>query len=123
MRGQVLQIFQPVNIITEECCKCGVIYGLTQYFKNERFQDRATFYCPNGHPQSYIGETEAQKNARLLKDEQFRHQRTLERENQERAAKEKAERKLKRVGRGVCPDCNRTFQNLARHMNCKHSAK
>jgi len=25
-----------------------------------------------------------------------------------------------RVGHGVCPCCNRTFGNLARHMNTKH---
>src|SRR5688572_889781 len=32
MRGQVLEIFQPVKIVTEECCKCGIIYGMTNYF-------------------------------------------------------------------------------------------
>lgn len=26
----------------------------------------------------------------------------------------------KRVGNGVCPCCNRTFENLSRHMSCKH---
>lgn len=25
-----------------------------------------------------------------------------------------------RVGAGVCPCCKRTFQQLARHMKCKH---
>lgn len=38
----------------------------------------------------------------------------------ERAVK-KAQNKLKRVERGVCPECNRTFNNLARHMACKHA--
>ena len=37
--------------------------------------------------------------------------------------KDKLARKLKRVGRGVCPECNRTFQNLASHMACKHGEK
>ena len=123
MRGNVLKIFQPVEIITEECCSCGVIFGLTDYFKKERLKDHRLFYCPNGHNQHYTAESEAEKNARLLREEQVRHQRTIARENEERAAREKAERKLKRVGRGVCPDCNRTFQNLARHMACKHKEK
>jgi hypothetical protein len=26
----------------------------------------------------------------------------------------------KRVGNGVCPCCNRTFEDLARHMKVKH---
>jgi len=123
MRGQVLEIFQPVKIVTEECCKCGIIYGMTNYFKAERQKDHAGFYCPNGHEQVYTSESDAEKNARLLREEQARHARTLQRENEERAAREKAERKLKRVGRGVCPECNRSFQNLARHMACKHTAK
>ena len=123
MRGQVLEIFQPVKLVTEECCQCGVIFGMMTYYKNERLRDQKQFYCPSGHSQGYVGETEAQKNARLLKEEQARHQRTIARENEERAAKEKAERKLKRVGRGVCPDCNRSFQNLARHMCSKHGEK
>ncbi len=41
-----------------------------------------------------------------------------------RAAMEKAERKTKRLMRrvsaGVCPCCNRTFSDLARHMKTKH---
>jgi hypothetical protein len=38
----------------------------------------------------------------------------------ERIAREKVERKLKRVHRGVCPCCKRTFQNIQRHMETKH---
>lgn len=123
MRGNVLSIFQPVAIFTEECFRCGVIFGITEQFKDERVKDHKGFYCPNGHIQSYMGESEAEKNARLLREEQARHARTLQRENEERAERERLERKLKRVGRGVCPECNRSFVNLARHMNCKHAAK
>jgi hypothetical protein len=40
------------------------------------------------------------------------------------AAREKAERKLRKIERkvsgGVCPCCNRTFVALARHMKTKH---
>lgn len=120
MRGNVLRINQPIEIITEECCACGVIYGLTTEYQERRRNDHKSFHCPNGHPQSYLGESEAEKNARLLKEEQARHARTLQRENEERSAKEKSERKLKRVNAGVCHCCNRTFQQLARHMADKH---
>lgn len=120
MRGQVLKLYNPVELTVEECCNCGVIFGMTTEFRDRRIEDHKGFYCPSGHPQSYFGESKAEKNARLLKEEQARHQRTLERENAERAAKEKAEKKLKRVTVGVCPCCNRTFQQLARHMADKH---
>lgn len=120
MRGQVVRLYQPVELFTEECCSCGVTFGLPVAFKDERVKDHRAFYCPNGHNQWYTSETEAEKNLRLLRAEEARHRLTLARENQERLAKEKAERKLKRVDKGVCPKCNRTFANLARHMSCKH---
>lgn len=121
MRGNVLRLQHVIEIFTEECCSCGVLFGMTQEFKKERLQDHRNFYCPNGHHQHYTAETDAEKNARLLREEQARHQRTLQRENEIRIAKEKAERKLRRVDRGVCPECKRTFPNLARHMACKHN--
>ena len=117
-RGQVVTLYQPITIVTEECYKCGVIFGITNYFKTERVKDHVGFYCPNGHSQAYTHESEADQNARLLREEQERHRRTIARANE--AEEQKLARKLKRVKRGVCPECNRTFENLARHMKCKH---
>jgi hypothetical protein len=38
-----------------------------------------------------------------------------------RRAEKAAKTKIKnRVAKGVCPCCNRTFQNLADHMKSKH---
>lgn len=116
----VLSLQTVLRIQTTTCITCGVVIGLTEEYYDERIKDHKNYHCPNGHTQHFTSESEAEKNARLLREEQARHQRTLARENAERVAKEKAERKLKRVGRGVCPECNRTFNNLARHMDCKH---
>lgn len=90
------------------------------------------FYCLNGHLQSYSpGPSEAQKlrqeNARLadqarLAQESADYQRSR-REAAERSAsayKGQVTKIKKRVGRGVCPCCNRTFADLARHMAGKH---
>jgi hypothetical protein len=121
MRGSTVTVAQVVQLFTEECFKCGVVFGITSYFKGERQRDHGSFYCPNGHCQAYMAENEAERNARLLREEQARHQRALARLNEAEVAKAKAERKLKRVERGVCPSCNRTFANLARHMACKHA--
>ncbi len=121
MRGSTVRVANVVELFTEECCNCGVVFGMTSQLKEKRSDDHKLFYCPNGHGQHYTGESEAEKNARLLREEQARHQRTLARENDTAAALAKAERKLKRVGKGVCPQCNRSFPNLARHMACKHA--
>lgn len=117
----VLSLQTYLTIKTTTCITCGCVIGMQDELYDQRLRDHKGYYCPNGHSQHFTSESDVEKAERLLREEKVRHQRTLERENEERAAKEKIERKLKRVGRGVCPDCNRTFQNLARHMTCKHS--
>lgn len=102
------------------CSACGIVYFVPDNFRDKRRQDHKTFYCPNGHNQYFPGETEAERLTRELAAEKQRTRLALARENEERIAREKLARKLKRVGRGVCPECNRSFANLARHMNCKH---
>lgn len=119
----VLALQTVLRIKTTNCCNCGCVIGMQEEHYDERVNDHRNFWCPNGHQQHFTSETEAEKNARLLREEQARHRRTLERENEERVKREKLERKLRRVDRGVCPECNRTFQNLARHMACKHAEK
>jgi|GEM_PF-2697621 len=47
----------------------------------------------------------------------WRHQATLARLNE---AETKARRAERRIHAGVCPHCNRTFVQLARHMKTKH---
>lgn len=118
---------QPVYVQdvleTEQCYKCAVMFAFPRSLRMRcRADSNAEFFCPNGHGQVYT-KSELTKAQEQLAAEQARHRATLARENEERIAREKLERKLKRVGRGVCPDCNRTFANLARHMNCKHAAK
>ena len=115
-----LSLAYSVDIESEQCITCGVIFGVPANLVVQRKRDHKSFYCPNGHDQYYPGESDVEKANRLLREERERHQRTLERENKERQAREQAERKLQRVGRGVCPECKRSFQNLARHMHCKH---
>lgn len=42
-----------VNFETEECCVCGIVFQVTEGFSEKRSEDGRTFYCPNGHGQSY----------------------------------------------------------------------
>lgn len=115
-----LSLAYSVTVESVQCISCGVIFGIPSDLNTQRKRDHKLFYCPNGHSQYFPGESDVEKAERLLKEEQARHQRTIARENDERVAREKAERKLKRVAKGVCPECKRSFPNLARHMACKH---
>jgi hypothetical protein len=96
-----------------------------------RHRDGKTFYCPNGHGQCYT-KTEEQKLRELLAAEKSRREQAERDAEWHRAetrkaelAASKAKKALKkvetRVNAGVCPHCNRTFQQLARHMQCKHA--
>jgi DNA-binding XRE family transcriptional regulator len=121
------QFVDGIEFVTEHCCECGIPFAMTRDFNNRRRNDHKTFFCPAGHSQYYSGKTEAQK----LRDQ-------LERERQMREAADarasnlqhqrnqvaKAHRKMRaRVMNGVCPCCNRTFQNLMRHMQTKHAGE
>lgn len=54
----------------ETCLKCGMLFGVPAAFQRQRKDDRATFYCPNGHGQiyAYPAVTDAQRLERLRAD-------------------------------------------------------
>jgi hypothetical protein len=119
-------ISHDVILEIESCYSCGVAFAMPQGFKKQRLQDRQTFYCPNGHGQHYIGETEAEKlRKQLATVEAARVQANAARWKAEEA-KVKAERKLKRtekrIKNGICPCCQRTFSHsrLVAHIKAKH---
>ncbi len=109
------------------CGKCGIVFGVPDRWFEARREDKTTFYCPNGDPRAYVKST-----AEKLKEEKESMERRLQAElnsaNHLRLVAEKAlksevtkRRKIeKRVANGVCPCCNRTFEDLARHMSTKH---
>lgn len=116
-----------VQMVTEECCNCGMTFGMTKDFQRRALNDRSIwFYCPRGHQQHYTGKTEAQKLRDQLERERQRTEqeqlRAQELEQEKHRVKAQYNRIRKRVKNGVCPCCNRTFENLANHMKHQHPA-
>lgn len=119
------------TLIIENCCNCGVTFGLEKDLYNRRREDHKDFYCPNGHGQHYTGKSEtekakdelAQANKRIEnlhsvladKNDKIHH---LKYSN--RALKAAKTKIINRVKNGVCPCCNRTFKNLQGHFKSKH---
>lgn len=109
----------------ETCCNCGMQFGMPSAYQRQRRNDKQWFYCPSGHQQHDTGPTEAAR----LKDELERKQSMLdaERARAQTLAKQRDEvsrahlRMRKRVMNSICPCCNRTFQNLLRHMQTEHA--
>ena len=57
------------NYSTITCCyeKCGMTFAAPTQWDKDRREDKKLWYCPNGHPQSYIGETKAHKLRKQIK--------------------------------------------------------
>ena len=106
-----------MQLITEECCDCGMAFAMTNDFYERRRKDHDDFYCPSGHGQHYTGKTEEQKLKERLEQEQ---QRVVKLELKAGNISKNYSRMRKRIANGVCPCCNRTFQNLMNHMKNEH---
>jgi hypothetical protein len=110
-----------IQLIAHWCNGCGIPYGLPAGFIEQRRQDNETWTCPNGCKRHFAaGESDAEKLRRAearevaLKDQLSAAIRDAE---QVRVA---LLRDRQRFVNGVCPCCNRSFDNVRRHMTTKH---
>lgn len=116
------------------CGVCGIPFGLEESHLRKLRQTGDNFYCPNGHIIGYgKGENQRLKDQLAREKHQAEQQQAWLRDDVEREqrARERAEHSLrttkgvvtkirKRIGAGVCPCCDRSFQNLQRHMKGQH---
>lgn len=112
-------------------CWCGINHAVPADLR--RFQQRqwengeaniTSIYCPLGHQHQPAGEGKAKRLQRQLDRSEARaRERLAELETERRrhsATKGTVTKLKKRVGKGVCPCCNRHFANVERHMGTKH---
>lgn len=115
-----VSIFTTVRFEVQTCITCGVHFGIPRELDQKLRENHKGFHCPNGHVQYYTGESEAEKLRRELRRKKQEVADQVRAKLQAQSDLEKAERKLKRVAKGVCPCCNRSFANLHKHMATKH---
>lgn len=118
-----------IKLLIEVCCNsgCGIMFAVPENWQLQKRRDHSSFYCPNGHSQHYLTESDAEKANRLaeLKAQAIvneeRHLRLVAEAERDKAvrAKNKIER---RIAKGVCPCCNRQFSDLHKHMKMKHKS-
>lgn len=108
------------RFVTEDCITCGTLFAMSEDLWDRRYRDRKSFYCPNGHSMVFSGKTDADK----LKDAEARE--TALRDQLGAAVREAESvrsallRDRQRFANGVCPCCNRSFENVRRHMASQH---
>lgn len=123
-----------ITIETIICCVCGVAFGLPSTLAMERRSNKQSVYCPNGHDLALMvasdsaeaklkKELEREKQRREMAEREAKYEAERANKAEAKTDRVKAERKriLKRIANGVCPHCNRSFEDLHRHMNTKHA--
>lgn len=132
-RGLKFQV--EIELLTEECINCGMAFGVPANVIAQRRRDHQSFYCPAGHSQVYLDETREEALKRQLQEAEAKHTREMQTERNRRLRAEEDAMNLaksnsairgqvtklkNRAAAGVCAFCNRTFQNVARHVQSKH---
>jgi hypothetical protein len=111
----------------EQCGTCGVYYTVPEFVNQNHRRLGGYSFCPNGHQWGWRSGTErAEQEA--IRQERDRLKQDAARLEEEIAAEKQrtkdAEKKYlqarRRAVAGVCPCCNRTFQNMQKHMLTKH---
>jgi hypothetical protein len=125
MRGQTFT--DTTTFIVEDCCNCGIPFGIPTDTRQRLIREKTPFYCPAGHPQHYTGQSHAQqlRNALLDRDEAL-FDRNKAAQERDRIANDLLDhvtktKKLKaRIRSGTCMKCRRHFANVAAHMKGQH---
>lgn len=127
-RGRAVTITAAIELVTETCCACGVLFAMAKDYRQKRLDDHDQFYCPNGHSQSYVGETQRERADRLEREAEAERrasrwwrEQTEQTERRLSATRGVVTKLRKRAHAGVCPfGCRRHFTNLERHVASKH---
>lgn len=108
-----------------ECGTCGVVHTMPEAMYDSHRNEGGFHTCPNGHSRGWTKEGFVHEKTRRERDQL--KQQLAAKDDEIRAAEKKlasaetaAKKARKRIGNGVCPCCNRTVSQLARHMKSKH---
>lgn len=121
-----------VTLTQINCGRCAGTYAINERYRAEQEKIGGGWNCP--YCQTSWGYSQNNENARLKRQLAVAEQREKwERERAERnrqraetnarraaAARGQVTKIKRRVSKGVCPCCSRTFVDLARHMAGQH---
>lgn len=119
-----------ITLIPMECGECGCVFGISEQ-KYKRCKELGEgWHCPNGHSRVFSKphNSELKEEVERLRRRTLNLEATVDIKNQTiiqlnystRALKAAKTKIVNRVKNGVCPCCNRTFQNLKNHFKSKH---
>jgi hypothetical protein len=113
------RIAAQTTLVTVECW-CGMPHAIPDSLDDQARAKGHSVYCPLGHTWVYRGQTWQQEIEASKRREQATRDLLHAEERSHQATRGHLTRAKKRSAVGVCPCCNRSFQQLARHMKSKH---
>lgn len=115
-----MNLSDEYKIINPSCCNAPFAVPAST-LRNWK-ESHCTWHCPHCGRRRYYPElTDEEKRIRELQQQLSSTQvRAVAAESRARTKQRQYERIRDRVKNGVCPCCNRTFQNVARHMATQH---
>lgn len=122
--GRVVELEGQRHVLWQ-CGTCGVFSTCPEVVYDQHRNEGGYHYCPNGHTWGWAKDGCEREKLRRERDRLKQDAARLEDERRAAIARaeqaEQANKRLhKRASAGVCPCCNRTFTNMARHMKTKH---
>lgn len=118
-----MSISMFVTVVETSCTICSIPFAVSKTYWDHGQERGGDLYCSAGHCMTFgTGSLEKAKQEavrlRAQLDQAKAHAESLERSRN--ALKGEVTKVKKRVGKGVCPCCNRHFANVERHMQTQH---
>lgn len=121
-----------VSLELVSCCSCHAVFGLEQQAHRTYKENHHFFYCPYCKADLFFrGKSKTEElrdelnsaHTCLVRERASHDQTRADRDTERRRSasyKGHLSRTKKRIGKGVCPCCNRYFANVHKHMANKH---
>lgn len=116
--------------LTVRVCWCGMWHAVPEELREYQMRQHRDgekpigIYCPLGHSGIPSGKGEAAKERERRERAEARAKAIQDQLDSEARAHSATKGQLtkakKRIGKGVCPCCNRHFTNVERHMATQH---
>lgn len=113
-----------VALETLTCANCYIVFGLPPQFLQHRRRDHRSFYCPVGHTNYFLGESDLEKLQRELASAngnvKYYREKVGKLEKSRSALRGVATHLRNKALVGECAFCGRHFNDLALHIQEAH---
>ena len=127
------QVNAATDLSTITCGKCGGIYAIAERYRAYKQENGGYWNCPYCQCLWGFGASELSMVRDQLRTAEHQVEQERKRtewaqqdaritERRRRALKGHLTKVKKRISHGICPCCNRSFENLRRHMKVRHPA-